>query len=81
MTGKNEEEHLILHLLEGKVVHSRLASMSCILYSHLNSLVPVFNKVAREHFIDDLRSRADGHTVVDMMQEFGNVTLQMISMV
>ena len=43
--------------------------------------MPVFNKVAREHFIDNLRSRADGKTMVDMMKEFGNVTLQMISMV
>ena len=49
--------------------------------SHLNSLVPVFNKVAREHFIDNLRSRADGETVVDMLKEFGNATLQMISTV
>ena len=49
--------------------------------SHLNSLVPVFNKVAREHFIDNLRSRADGKTVVDLSKEFGNITLQMISMV
>ena len=51
------------------------------LFSHLNSLVPVFNKVAREHFIDDLRSRADGETVVDMAKEFGNAALQVISMV
>ena len=50
-------------------------------YSHLNSLVPVLNKVAREHLIDNLRSRADGETVVDMLKEFGNAALQVISMV
>ena len=50
-------------------------------YSHLNSLVPVFNKVTKEHLIDNLRSRADGETVVDMLKEFGNATLQMISIV
>ena len=49
--------------------------------SYLNSLVPVFNKVAREHFIDNLRSRADGETVVDMLKEFGDSTLEVISMV
>ena len=27
--------------------------------SHLNSLVPRFNKVAKEQLIDNLRSRAD----------------------
>ena len=49
--------------------------------SHLNSLVPKFNKVAKEHFIDNLRSRADGETVVDMLKEFNSATLQVISMV
>ena len=49
--------------------------------SHLTSLVPQINKVAREHFIDNLRSRADGETVVDMLKEFGRATLDVISMV
>ena len=49
--------------------------------SHLNSLVPQFNKVAKEHFIDNLRSRADGETVVDMAKEFNSTTLQVISVV
>ena len=52
-----------------------------MLYSHLNSLVPQFNKVAREHFIDKLRTKADGQTMVDLLNEFGNTTLQMISTV
>ena len=43
--------------------------------------MPVFNKVAREHLIDKLRSRADGETVVDMAKEFGDATLEVISMV
>ena len=50
-------------------------------FSHLNSLVPVFNKVAKEHLIDNLRSRADGETVVDMLTEFNTTTLQVISVV
>ena len=84
MTGSHEEEHLILHLLEGNHLFE---DRQCVMYaissfcSHLNSLVPAFNKVAREHFIDNLRSRADGETVVDMAKEFGNATLHMISMV
>ena len=84
MTGNIEEEHLILHSLEG---NNLFENRQCLMYaissfcSHLNSLVPVFNKVAREHFIDDLRSRADGETVVDMAKEFGDATLHMISMV
>ena len=49
--------------------------------SHLNSLVPQLNKVTREHFIDNLRIRADGETVVDLLKEFGNATLEVISMV
>ena len=49
--------------------------------SHLTSLVPQINKVAREHFIDNLRSRADGETVVDMLKEFGRATLDVISVV
>ena len=49
--------------------------------SHLNSLVPQLNNVTREHFIDNLRSRADGETVVDMAKEFGNAMLEVISMV
>ena len=84
MTGRNEEEHSILHLPESMwacSVHSMSSNIYLPFYSHLNSLVPVFNKVAREHFIDNLRSRADGETVVDMLTEFGNATLQMISMV
>ena len=56
------------------------SSLFCI-RSHLNSLVPVLNKVAKEHLIDNLRSRADGETVVDMLTEFGRATLQMISIV
>ena len=47
----------------------------------MNSLVPQFNKVAREHLIDNLRERADGKTVVDMLKEFGSTTLQVISVV
>ena len=34
--------------------------------------MPKFNKVAEEHFIDKLRSRADGETVVDMFKEFNS---------
>ena len=49
--------------------------------SHLNSLVPQINKVAKEHLIDNLRSRADGETVVDMAKEFGRATLEVISVV
>ena len=49
--------------------------------SHLTSLVPQINKVAREHFIDNLRSRADGETVVDMLKEFSRATLDVISVV
>ena len=41
----------------------------------------MFNKVAREHLIANLRSRADGRTVVDLMKEFAISTLQMISLV
>ena len=41
----------------------------------------MFNKVAREHLIANLRSRADGQTVVDLMKEFAISTLQMISLV
>ena len=48
--------------------------------SHLNSLVPQLNKVAMEQ-IDNLRSRADGETVVDMAKEFGNAALEVISVV
>ena len=43
--------------------------------------MPQINKVAREHFIDNLRSRADGETVVDMAKEFGRATLDVISVV
>ena len=49
--------------------------------SHLNSLVPQFNKVGKEHFIDNLRSRADGETLVVMAKEFNSTTLQVISVV
>ena len=49
--------------------------------SHLTSLVPQINKVAREHFIDNLRSRADGETVVDMVKEFGRAMLDVVSVV
>ena len=52
-----------------------------LFFSRLNDLVPVFNKVAREHLIANLRSRADGQIVVDMMKEFAISTLQMISLV
>ena len=43
--------------------------------------MPVFNKVAREHVIDNLRSRADGETVVDMAKEFCDATLQSVSVI
>ena len=43
--------------------------------------MPQFNKVATEHLIDNLRTRADGKTVVDMRKEFGSTTLQVISWV
>ena len=52
-----------------------------LVYSHLNSLVPQFNKVAKEQLIDNLGSRADGETVVDMLKEFNSTTLQVISVV
>ena len=86
MTGNHEGEHLILHLLEGTgIVAEGMHTMYWSLYhtfcSHLNSLVPQLNKVAREHFIENLRSRADGETVVDMAKEFGNATLEVISTV
>ena len=48
--------------------------------SHLNSLVPQLNKVAIEQ-IDNLKSRADGETVVDVAKEFGNAALEVISVV
>ena len=81
MTGSIEEEHLIQHSLEGNNLFEDRQYAISSFCSHLNSLVPVFNTVAREHFIDDLRSRADGETVVDMAKEFGDATLHMISMV
>ena len=37
------------------------------------------NKVAREHLIEKLMSRADGVTVVDMLKAFGIATLEVIS--
>ena len=43
--------------------------------------MPVFNKVAREHIVDKLRSRADGETMVDLSEEFSNATLEVISVV
>ena len=43
--------------------------------------MPQFNEVAKQHLIDDLRSVADGQTVVDMSKKLGNATLQMISIV
>ena len=64
---------------------SVLASFQChfsfCIVSHLDTLVPQFNKVAREFLIDNLRERADGKTVVDMWNEFGKTTLQVISVV
>ena len=81
MTGNIERGHLIQRLLEGRILNYDFYCFYHAFCSYLNSLVPMFNKVTREHLIDNLRSRADGETVVDMLTEFNTTTLQVISMV
>ena len=89
-TGRVPGKCLILLLPEGKTVTACTATKDCMNYnycrlihiaSYLNSLVPQFNKVAIDHLENNLRSRADGKTVVNMEDVFLNAALQFLSIV